>query len=56
MCHLSPLLVKVMQPFIRKRHPTIRCNVPSVGTRDIPLTKIETADYGNMLTESADKM
>ncbi len=30
--------------------------VASVGTWGIPLTNIKTADYGNMLTESADKM
>jgi hypothetical protein len=45
-----------MQSFIRKRHPTISWDVPSVGTCDIPLTKIGTADYGKMLTEFADKM
>ncbi len=45
-----------MQSFTRKRHPTIIGDIPSVGTWNIPLTRIETADYGNMLTESADKM
>ncbi len=38
-----------------KMYPTISGHVPSVGTWDIPLTKIKTADYRNMLTESADK-
>jgi hypothetical protein len=45
-----------MLSFIRKRHQAISVEMPLVGAWDILQTKVETADYRNLLKESADKM
>ena len=45
-----------MLSFIRKCHQAISVEMPLVGACDILRKKVETADYRNLLTESADKM